>query len=170
MVFLIGSAVSLCTSRELQSRVSLALRLFLSGLLFSQQAIYWNCFSSCRRMVLSLPILWKSTRPRSHSLVTLLLIYSATKKVRLILHNAPLYIIVHGAYFILEWHHCHSGDTEIFEPLVSGVSPSLRQQRIDFIVETHMLSVWFETLTEYPNARSPSTGVLIDLDDTIWPT
>ena len=41
-------------------------------------------------------ISWKSTWPRSHSLVTLLLIYSATKKVRLILHKAPLNIIVHA--------------------------------------------------------------------------
>ena len=49
-------------------------------------------------------------------------------------------------------------------------SPSLRQQRIGSKVETHMFSVWLETLTEYPNARSPSTDVLIDLDDTIWPT
>ena len=46
----------------------------------------------------------------------------------------------------------------------------LRSQRIDFTVETHMLSVWFQTLTVYPNARSPSTGVLIDLDDAIWLT
>ena len=44
-------------------------------------------------------------------------------------------------------------------------SPSLRQQRIGSKVETHMLSVWFETVTAYPNARSPSTGVLIGLDD-----
>ena len=44
-------------------------------------------------------------------------------------------------------------------------SPSLRQQRISSKVETHMLSVWFQTLTGYPNTRSPSTGVLIGLDD-----
>ena len=55
-------------------------------------------------------------------------------------------------------YHCRACDLEIFEPLVSGVF-SLSK------VETHMLSVRFETLTRYPNARSPSNGVLIGLDD-----
>ena len=48
------------------------------------------------------------------------------------------------------WHHRHPRDIDI---------------RIDIKVEAHMLSVWFETLTGYPNAQSPSTGILIGLDD-----
>ena len=46
-----------------------------------------NCFSSSRLAAFSHPLLLKLTWPRSHCLVTLLLIYSATKKVRLILHD-----------------------------------------------------------------------------------
>ena len=41
----------------------------------------------------------KLTWPRSHSLVILLLIYSAIKKVRMLLHEAPLGTFVHGVSF-----------------------------------------------------------------------
>ena len=56
-------------------------------------------------------------------------------------------------------------DIDICEFLLTGVSPSLRFYRIDFKVDAHMLSVFFATLTVYPNSRSPSIGVLIGLDD-----
>ena len=46
-----------------------------------------TCFSSSKLMVFSPPISWNSTWPRSHCLVTLLLIYSVTRKARMILHS-----------------------------------------------------------------------------------
>ena len=48
------------------------------------------------------------------------------------------------------WRHCHPRDIDT---------------RIDFKVEAHMLAVWFRALKRYPNARLPSTGILIGLDD-----
>ena len=62
----------------------------------------------------------KLTWPRSHSLVIVHLIYSATKKVRMILHDAILGTIVHWSVFIMVWHHCRPSDIEIFELLVPG--------------------------------------------------
>ena len=53
-------------------------------------------------------------------------------------------------FLMFLWHQCRPRDIDI---------------RIDFKVEAHMLSVWFETLIGYPNAQSPNTGVLIGLDD-----
>ena len=74
------------------------------------------------------PFVDEMTWPRSHSLVILLLIYSATKKVRVILHEAPLGTIVHGAYLLL----CGTitiSVTSIYLNLRYLVhSPSLRQQ------------------------------------------
>ena len=55
--------------------------------------LYWNCFSSSMRLVSSTRISWKPTWSRS---LTLHLIYSATKKVRLILLKSPLNITFRG--------------------------------------------------------------------------
>ena len=59
----------------------------------------WSCFSSSRLAAFSHPSLLKMTWPRSHSLVTLLLIYSVTKSVRMILHDASSGTIAHGVLF-----------------------------------------------------------------------
>ena len=50
----------------------------------------WSSFSSSRPMVFSPPISWKSPWPRSHSFVTLLLIYYVTRKRCLPLHDVAL--------------------------------------------------------------------------------
>ena len=88
----------LCNSRDSYSCVSLALRFFpsttSSSITFG--ILYWNCFSSSRPMVLLPPISWKSTWPRSHSLVFLLLTYYATRKRYLHLHDDALCTTAHG--------------------------------------------------------------------------
>ena len=85
-------------------------------------------------------------------------------------------------YFI--WHYCHSCDIVIFEPLVPGAFylstttmiahshssfrsvVSLDSLQVGSRTETHTLSVRPGALTGSPTARSPSIGVLIDLDDS----
>ena len=88
---------------------------------YVESSIGRNRFSSSRRMVLSPPISWKSTWPRSQSLVTLLLIYSATKR-----RCVSFYMWLHWTSLSMEC--IHFGvlplpllDIETFEPMVSGV-------------------------------------------------
>ena len=61
----------------------------------------WKCFLSSRLVVLSPPISWKSTWPRSHSLVTLLLIYFVTRKKCLPLHDDTLGTAAHWSSLCL---------------------------------------------------------------------
>ena len=65
----------------------------------------------------------------------------------------------------LVWHHCHSGDIEIFGTLGIWCFLPLHDSSESAPKWRRTFSVWFETLTGYPNARSPSTGVLVGLDD-----
>ena len=69
------------------------------------------CFSTSRLAAFSRPLLLKLTWPRSHSLVTLLLIYSVTKKARMVLHDASSGTIVQGVFLL--WHHCRTCDIAI---------------------------------------------------------
>ena len=88
----------------------------------------------------------------------------------MILHKGPLDIIVHGVSLFWYGTIATPVTSRYLNPWYLVLSPSLQQQPIGSKVETHMLSVWFETLSGYPNARSPSTGFLINLDDAIWVT
>ena len=124
-----GSLCLLCISRALWSFVFLALSLFPFWFLFPQtsdgqtffirvcrtesrrllraqhvESSVGLAFSSGRSMVFSPLFSWKSTWPRSHCLVTLLLMYSVTRKACTILHDASWGTIVHGVFLIL-WHH-----------------------------------------------------------------
>ena len=57
-------------------------------------------FSSIRLMVFSLLVSWKSTWPRSHFLVTLLLNYYVTRERCLLLHDDTLGTTAHGVPFV----------------------------------------------------------------------
>ena len=156
------------------------------------RAEFWRCFLTQHVESLSKIALSRADKrricsirrrnwnwPRLHSLVILLLMYSATKKVHIILHEAPLGTIVRGVYSLwcgtvaTLWHR----DIWTFG---TWCIPSLRQHWIrthssftdvvnmDFLqvgsgIETHTLSVRPEALTWYPSARSPTFGVLIGL-------
>ena len=56
----------------------------------------WSCFSSSRLAAFSHPVMLKLIWPRSHCLVTLLLIHSFTKKARMFLHDVSSGTIAHG--------------------------------------------------------------------------
>ena len=81
----------------------------------------WNpvvgdAFSS-KLLVFSPPISRKSPWPRSHSLVTLLLIYFVTRKRCLPLHIdtwAPLPMEI----LLFRWHHCHPRDMFLCFPFL----------------------------------------------------
>ena len=60
----------------------------------------WSSFSSSRPMVFSPPISWKSPWPRSHSFVTLLLIYYVTRKRCLPLHDVALGTTAQGVPYV----------------------------------------------------------------------
>ena len=111
----------------------------------------WSCFFHEQVSCVSNPLLMKFTWPRLHFLVILLLIYSATKKEHMILHEAPLGTIVHGVYLL--W--CGT-----IAALVTSVNMHTRSPFVsmDFLqvgsrVETRTLSVKPEAFTEYPSAR-----------------
>ena len=72
---------------------------------------------------------------------SMLLIYSATKKVRLILHKAPLDITLHRVSLFGVAPLPPVRHRDIWT-LCIMFSPSLRQQRISSKVEMHMLSYW----------------------------
>ena len=56
---------------------------------------------------MSTPTSWTSTWPRSHSLVTLLLIYSVTRRRCSSLYDDTLgTTVLLGVPFFLVWHHC----------------------------------------------------------------
>ena len=59
---------------------------------------YWSCYFTSRLAAFSNPLSMKLTWLRSHSLVMLLLTYSATNKVVTILQNASLGTIASGKY------------------------------------------------------------------------
>ena len=114
-----GSTVFLCISRGVWSFVSFALNLSLLGSCFLNHVMdslsssastvpsiddyfgCWNCFSSSRLVVFSLPISWKSTWPRSHFLVSLLLIYFVTRRRCLLLHDDTLGTTAHGVPYVV---------------------------------------------------------------------
>ena len=61
--------------------------------------LYWSCCFASRLAARSYLSSMKLTWLRSHSLVILLLIYSATRKVLTILHNAPSGTIARGVFY-----------------------------------------------------------------------
>ena len=65
-------------------------------------------------MVLSTPTSWTSTWPKSHLLVTLLLIYSVTRRRCSSLRDDILGTTVHNIP-CLEWHHCHLFEVDMFD-------------------------------------------------------
>ena len=65
-------------------------------------------------MVLSTPSPWTSTWPKSHSLVTLLLIYSVTRRRCSSLHDDTLGTTVHKNPYLV-WHHRHLCDIDVLQ-------------------------------------------------------
>ena len=107
---------------------------------------------------------------------------SATKKVHMIRHEAPLGTIVHGVPLKCVAPLPPPCDIVISEPMVPGAFSlsttamiahshssftsvvSLDSLQVGSRAETHTLSVRPEALTGYPTVPSPSIGVLIDLE------
>ena len=81
----------------------------------------WSCCFTSRLAAFSKLLLMKLTWPGSHTLVTLLLIYSATKKARMILHDATLGTFVRGVYLL--W--CGSIDTLVKSELWTFLKPGV---------------------------------------------
>ena len=113
-------------------------------------------------MVLSTPFSRKSIWPRSHSLVTLLLIYSVTRRRCLILHDDALGTTVHGVPYLI-WNHCHPCNIEVFDPLVIFFLSTIAANRLHSGDANAVGPV--SKLMRYPHARLPGTGILTGLDD-----
>ena len=67
---------------------------------------FWNCSVSSRQAACLFFSSKKSNWAKLHSLVILPLIYFATGKVLMILHDATMGTIAHGVFLVVR-HHCH---------------------------------------------------------------